>query len=498
MSNSNFRSNPLLLEINTFPFLHSMSQKYQHKMSLGEIPLEEWQRYADRGFDLIWLMGIWQRSPAARKLALENTELREAYQRALPDWSRGDVAGSPYSVYRYTPDKRLGRKSELAILKDRLNSLGLGLILDFVPNHLALDHAWTLSHPGRFIRVSRKAVREHPDWFYRTENGDFLAHGRDPHFAPWTDTAQVNFYSKDMRRALIRELLKIADAADGVRCDMALLGLNSVFQRTWGEVHKPRMAPLTEFWSDAISAVKARHPEFIFIAEVYWGLDSELRELGFDFTYDKVLYDRLRHDMPPKIAEYIFDNAAGLQQAVHFIENHDEPRAAEAFGVERSLAAAVAVCTMPGIRLLYDGQAEGKGIHLPVQLARAPQEEGIQEVARYYRTLLKSCRTEAFRYGVFTPLETDPAWEGNDSHDKMLCWCWSHEQQFKLVAINYSKFDVQARVRLPLSLENKNTVSCYDELVGETYNSAADEVREPGLYVGLGPWQSQVLDIKSE
>jgi hypothetical protein len=492
------RNNPLIIEINTFPFLSRMSGKYGKSITLDDIPDEEWQHYAESGFDLVWLMGVWQRSPAARRLALDNSDLKRACDLALPGWKETDVAGSPYAVYSYSPDSRLGSKTVLSRMKKKLNDMGMGLILDFVPNHLAIDHPWTLQHPERFILGSQKAAAEHPGWFFTTKNGDLLAHGRDPNFAPWMDTVQVNFFSSTMRKALIRELLQIAGMADGVRCDMAMLGLNNVFQQTWGEILKTGKTPAAEFWTDAITTVKKQYPDFLFIAEVYWGLDGELRKLGFDYTYDKILYDRLRYDIPGRIQEYIAENATGLTQMVHFIENHDELRAREIFSAERSLMAATVTSTIPGMRFFYRGQTGGNLIHIPVQLARAPEEEDIEEIMLFYRKLLGACSTPLFRQGDFIPLTTISAWAGNNSHRKILAWCWKQDEELKLIAINYSSISVQGRIRIPLYSETGNRVVCHDEMADMTYHSLLEEVLESGLYVALRPWQAQIMDIRVE
>jgi hypothetical protein len=492
------RNNPLIIEINSFPFLSRMSQKYGKSLTLDDIPDKEWQHYAESGFDLVWLMGVWQRSPAARGLALDNSDLKRAYDLTLPGWKEQDIAGSPYAVYSYSPDSRLGSKKILSLIKKKLNDMGLGLILDFVPNHLAADHPWTLQHPERFVLGSKKTAAEHPGWFFTTGSGDLLAYGRDPNFAPWTDTAQVNFFSTTMRKALIRELLQIAGMADGVRCDMAMLGLNSVFQQTWGELLKTRKLPASEFWTDAITTVKKQYPGFLFIAEVYWGLDSELRKLGFNYTYDKILYDRLRYDMPERIQEYIAENTAGLTNMVHFIENHDELRAREIFGVERSLMAATVTSTIPGMRFFYRGQTGGNLIHVPVQLARAPEEEDIEEITQFYHKLLGACSTPLFRQGDFIPLTTASAWEGNNSHRKMLAWCWKQDEELKLIAVNYSGSAVQGRIRIPLYSETGNRVICHDEMADIIFRSPLLEVLESGLYIALRPWQAQIMDIRAE
>ncbi|MDP3936849.1 MAG: alpha-amylase family glycosyl hydrolase, partial [Deltaproteobacteria bacterium] len=363
------RPHPVLYEASARLLLNRLSAGTGRPLSLARIPVEFWRRLEARGFDLLWLMGVWRRSAEARGRALAHADLREAYGRALPDWKDSDVEGSPYAVAAYTLDPALGAEGDLALLRDNLHRAGLGLILDFVPNHIARDHAWTRDHPDRFVRaLSEKVLHAHPGWFFETAGGVRLAHGRDPNFPSWDDTAQVNFFSAEAREALVGELLRIAGVADGVRCDMAMLALTDIFGHVWGRFLPGAARPPAEFWSEAIARVRAQHPGFIFIAEAYWGSEPRLLDLGFDYTYDKTLYDRLLHGGAEGARHHLESQGGRAARWVRFIENHDEARATAAFGRERSLAAATAALTLPGLRLIHDGQMEGRRARLPVQL----------------------------------------------------------------------------------------------------------------------------------
>ncbi|MGH2545213.1 MAG: alpha-amylase family glycosyl hydrolase, partial [Ardenticatenaceae bacterium] len=315
--------------------------KLERDLTLMEVPDDEWRRLARQGFDYVWLMGVWQRSAAGRRVAIEHQGLRKDYADALPDWTEADVTGSPYAVRDYRLDPLLGGQDELRALKARLNSLGLGLIVDFVSNHVAIDHPWTLSHPDWFVRADEKALEQHPDWFYSPDGKNYLAHGKDPYFPPWTDTAQINYSSTEVREALTLEMLKLAEVSDGARCDMAMLAVNSVFLPVWEWTLKGRARPKQEFWPDAINRVKARHPDFLFMAEVYWGMERELQQMGFDFTYDKVLYDKLRYSKAAEVGTHLMSVQHYQSRMARFIENHDEARAVTAFGRDRSRAAAI-------------------------------------------------------------------------------------------------------------------------------------------------------------
>ncbi|MBM2824527.1 MAG: glgE [Dehalococcoidales bacterium] len=487
------RPYPHLYEINARLLVRRLSARYRREVTLASIPAKEWQLLRDKGFDLVWLMGVWQRSPAARREALLSQDLRREFDRVLPGWSDEDVAGSPYAINDYRLDPALGKQEELAAVKSQLNRLGMGLIVDFVPNHLALDHPWTRSHPEWFVAGTGTDVRTHPDWFFSPGRGIHLAHGRDPNFPPWSDTAQTNIYSPALREAITSQLLHIAEIADGVRCDMAMLVLNEVFERTWGETLRRYLRPETEFWTEAIATVKQRHPDFLFLAEVYWGYESKLQQIGFDFTKDKVLYDHLRFSTATDVRVHLTADCSYQRHSGRFIENHDELRAVTAFGRERSLAAAVILATIPGLRLFHDGQFEGRRLRLPVQLVRPPEEATDAGIVKFYGRLLAIANESVFHDGRWSPIDTSTAWDGNESHHNLLTWLWRHGQQLKLIAVNYSPNPAQGWLKLPLLEEAMEQVVFRDELSGTTYIRDTGELSRRGLYVDLPPYQSHLL-----
>ena len=489
------QSNPHLYEINAQVFLRRLSERYGRKLTLATMPREEWRLIADRGFNMVWLMGVWQRSQAARQQALFNNDLRRWYDKVLPGWTDDDVGGSPYAVHSYTLDRSLGDEDDLGKVKARLNNQGLTLLLDFIPNHFAMDTPLLSSHSEWFVPGEKEGIDQHPERFFSPDGTTYFAHGRDPNFPPWTDTVQVNFFSRELRQSLIAELLKIAEVADGVRCDMAMLALNDVFERVWGKSVVGYTRPDAEFWSVAIRIVKEHYPGFIFLGETYWGLEHVLLDLGFDFVYDKGLYDRLRFANAAGIRDYLAGSTTPLERTVHFVENHDEARAVIAFDRERSLAAATVVATVPGIRLCYDGQLEGKRVHLPVQLLREPEEVGDDEVPRFYQKLLVISDAPAFCQGEWTLLPIQEAWESNNSHDDLLAWSWRYAKQLKVVAVNYAAHQSQGRLKLPVWLPHGTEVAYRDELTDVQYQGKSDELSALGLYVDLGPWSAHIFDM---
>ena len=409
------RPHPLVLEVNA----RLWSQRPDR-----EAELDSWAAH----FDLVWLMGLWSRSPAARVEALSHPGLEGEYTRALGTWSDSDVAASPYAIVDYRVDPELG--VDIGAVRDRLHRAGVGLIADFVPNHVARDHRWTREHPEWLIADTS----DQPGHGFVTPGGCRLAHGRDPYHPPWTDTAQIDISAPGARRALIAELERIAEIADGVRCDMAMLVLSDVFAETWGK------RPGEELWAEAIDAVRRRRPDFLFIAEAYWGLEPRLIQLGFDHVYDKDLYDRLRW-RPGEVREHLA-GAGWLERAVHFVENHDEDRAPEAFG-DRARAAAVCALTIPGMRLVFDGQRRGRRRRLPVQLVREPDEQVDHDLERFYGRLLLALDHPVFHQG---------SWRLLPPAHPIVAWCWAGGGAARVVAVNLSAGRARATVGLPVEL----------------------------------------------
>ncbi len=376
------RRDPFVYELNTWVWLGELSEREGRPVGLGDVPPRDWDAIAALGFDTVWLMGVWERSPAGIAIALENEGLVESFREALPDYRPEDVVGSPYCIRGYSVDPHLGGPDGLAAARAALAERGLGLILDFVPNHVAPDHPWVAEHPEYFVRGNEEDLARDPSSFVRTAGG-ILANGRDPYFPAWPDVVQLNAFSPELRTAVVETLRAIAAQCDGVRCDMAMLVMSDVFERTWAERVGPR--PAEEYWPTVIAAVRESHPGFLFLAEAYWDLEWALQQQGFDACYDKRLYDRLAHDGAEEVRGHLTADPAYQRRLVRFLENHDEPRAAAAFPPEQARVAAVTTLTQAGPRLVHEGQLEGRRVRLPVFLARQAGRAGRRGSARVLR-----------------------------------------------------------------------------------------------------------------
>lgn len=416
---------PLLYEVHTRQWLAELGAG--DLSAVTDATLDE---LASLGTTHLWLMGIWPSGPRAREIALR---MKHEFDEALPGWRPGDVAGSPYSVADYRVAPEFGGDSALASLRARLHRRGIAILLDFVPNHVGIDHAFV--HTEHVVS-SKTPV---PESF---RDGDrHVANGKDPYFPAWIDTAQVE-YRRAKTRAVMRDILRaIADRCDGLRCDMAMLVLPEVYEETWK--HVPFDEPAADFWDDAITHVRSSRRDFLFLAEAYWGLEPRLVELGFDCVYDKGLYDYVVDDAPAKAASHLWhvDN----EHRAHFLENHDEPRAAKSMPFDLHRAAALLVFGLPGMRFLHHGQLDGARRFARIQLRRRASEPVDASIRAMYTRLLAAIAGSSVGQGDARLLAAERASDDNPTHAFFVIVKWSRD----LVVVNLAPHRAQCRVHVP-------------------------------------------------
>ncbi|MFX1377102.1 MAG: alpha-amylase family glycosyl hydrolase [Promethearchaeota archaeon] len=484
-------NNPKIYEINTWPWLNYLSEIYNDPITLENVPEEVFNKEL-KFFDAVWLMGVWERSPASKKIALEHPELQKEYHKALHDFKDNDVVGSPYSIYYYHIDSNLGGFDGLKSIRKRLKERDIKLILDYVPNHVSVDSLWTFE-PDLFIRGTLDDLMNHPYEFFSIGERIF-ANGRDPNYPPWTDSIQINAFSEVARQKTVDTLLSIAELCDGVRCDMAMLMTNRIFNKTWGD--RAGSPPTKDFWEEIITSVKKKYTNFLFIAEVYWDMEWELLQQGFDFCYDKKLYERLLYENTNKIREHLNTEWAYQSRLIRFIENHDEIRAIEAFGEEKSKAAALIALTLPGGRLVYNGQNLGNKIRLPVQLGRTPSEDINTDIFDFYQNLLKSIPGREFGKGSWSLCNTTSVDSNDSSFLNIISYLWWINDTYRLIVVNYSPYNSKAHIKISPFHFSTHKWKFNDILHHKTYSYSGDDLYKYGLYVELDSWKGHIFDIE--
>jgi len=484
---------PVIYEVNTAVWLDSLSQAAGRRVTLADVPDSGWDAVTPAGVDAVWLMGVWERSPAGLALAAANAELQASFAEALPDLRPADVIGSPYCVHRYSADPLFGGPQGLATARAALAARNVRLLLDYVPNHVAPDHPWVTGEPELFVHGDEHDIAADPAGWLAV-NGQVLAHGRDPYFPPWPDVVQLNAFSPAMRAATARTLGDIADQCDGIRCDMAMLMINEIFAKTWGSKAGPE--PAGEFWPAVLGELRTAHPETVLIAEAYWDLEWELQQQGFTFCYDKRLYDRIAAQDANAVRDHLRADVSYQSRLLRFLENHDEPRIAARLSPAAERAAAAAIATLPGATMWHEGQFEGRRVRPPVFLSRRPDEPLDRDLADWYLRLLAAVAQNQVRTGAWRLLEAT-GWPDNQSCRYILAWSWAGNGGIgrHVVVINLS--GQQAQGRIPLDWMDLHGRSCrLTDLLGEgVFERNGDELVSPGLFVALEPWQVYLLAL---
>jgi len=485
---------PALYQLNTRVHLTALGRRLGRPATLDDIPDGELDRLAGLGFDWVWLLSVWSTGAASRAVSLADPDLRRTLEAQLPDLTDDDIGGSGFAITGYAVSPALGGDAALARLRARMAARGLRLMLDFVPNHMALDHPWTATHLDRFVRGTEADLLASPgNWSTIALAGGglaILAHGRDPYFPGWTDTLQLDYSNPDTVEAMTAELASIAARCDGVRCDMAMLLLPDVFERTWGRAGLP-------FWPGAIAAARAANPAFTLMAEVYWDLEGTLLALGFDLAYDKRLYDRLVAGAAGPVRDHLRAPLAAQARLARFLENHDEPRAAAVFPSDRHEAAALITFLGPGLRFLHEGQLEGFRTRISPHLVRGPDEPVDGRLARFYGALLALLRDHLVRDGAWRLLGVSPAWDGNPTHDGFVAYGWRLGERRLVVVVNLGSTQGQCHLVAPLDDLRGASVRLVDRLEGIVFERDADDLAAHGLYVDLPPNGHHVLEASS-
>ncbi len=486
------RSHPHLYEINTWTWLEQLSARLKKNITLADVPDSEWDALASQGFQIVWLMGVWQRSPISRRINLENPANVPQFNLALPGWKPEDVVSSPYAVAGYAPDPRIGNWQTLDAAREKLRARGIALFLDFVGNHTALDHPWMREHPDFYVQASQDEFQKNPALYYAqtTPQGPhYIALAKDPYFPPWRDVAQLNHYNPGLRIAQIADLRAIAAHCDGIRCDMAMLQLNDIFNANWRHLIGDTPVPEKEFWTDAHAAV----PSLTLLAEAYWGTEQRLLDLGFSYSYDKTLYDALRDHNIPQIRERLASFPERQSDFARFMENHDEQRRAVVFPNDRLAADGTLLGTLPGIRFYHQGELEGRRIHLPITLRIAADEPLDSISTNFFQKILRITRQDVFHEGKWNLLDVAP--EGDAPADALLVYEWCSPKAWKIIAVNLAAYASQGRVPLAGRVSPTQNYIFNDELNNVRYNRTGQELLNPGLFIRRDPYQAHLFDI---
>ncbi len=390
----------VLMAKNTYVWLEQLSRKHQRWIrTLDQIPDEDLDQLASRGFTGLWLIGLWERSRAS--------------QRMKQRMGQSDAVASAYSLYSYDIAADLGGWDALANLRARAARRGIRLSADMVPNHMGIDSAWVIEHPDWFLSLD---YPPYPSYTFNSENlgddprvaviledhyyshsdaavvfqrrdlytGDvrYIYHGNDGTSFPWNDTAQLDYSKAYVREAVIQTILHVARNFPVIRFDAAMTLAKKHIQRLWfpppgegGAIPSRAEHGMTreqfdacmphEFWRDVVDRVAAEVPDTLLLAEAFWLMEGYfVRTLGMHRVYNSAFMHMLRDEDNAKYRLAIkntleFDPQI-LKRYVNFMNNPDEKTAVEQFGNgDKYFGACTVLATLPGLPMFGHGQIEG-------------------------------------------------------------------------------------------------------------------------------------------
>ncbi len=416
----------VLLAKSTLVWLDQLSKKYQRPIrQLNEIPDEELDQLAAWGFTGLWLIGIWQRSEASKKI------------KQL--CGNPDAEASAYALYDYIVSPELGGESALQDLQQRCWQRGIRLASDMVPNHTGIDARWVIEHPDWFIQVPQPPfpnytfngpnLSSHPhigiyieDHYFdrsdaavvfkrvdfRTGETRYIYHGNDGTSIPWNDTAQLNYLLPEVREAVIQKIIEVARRFPIIRFDAAMTLTKKHFQRLWfpepgsgGDIpsraefamskeefdrHMPN-----EFWREVVNRVAQEAPDTLLLAEAFWLMESYfVRTLGMHRVYNSAFMNMLKNEENGKYRELLKNTLAYdpqiLKRYVNFMNNPDEETAVAQFGKgDKYFGVCTLMVTLPGLPMFGHGQVEGFTEKYGMEYRRAYLDEVADEalIARH-------------------------------------------------------------------------------------------------------------------
>ncbi len=397
---SDWMPRTVMIAKNTYVWLYQLSEVYDREIKhLDQIPDEELDKLANWGFNGLWLIGLWERS--------------EASKRIKQLCGNPDAVASAYSLRNYNIAADLGGDEAYQQLRDRAWQRGIRLASDMVPNHMGIDSDWVLNHPDWFISLPYSPFPSYsfsgpdlsPDehigiyiedhYYDRTDaavvfkridrfSGDtrYVYHGNDGTSMPWNDTAQLNYLREDVREAVIQTILHVARKFPIIRFDAAMTLAKKHYQRLWfplpgtggaipsraeHSLTKEQFDDLfpTEFWRDVVDRVASEVPETLLLAEAFWLMEGYfVRTLGMHRVYNSAFMNMLRNEENAKYRQVIKNTLEFepqiLKRYVNFMNNPDEKTAVEQFGKgDKYFGICTLMATMPGLPMFGHGQIEG-------------------------------------------------------------------------------------------------------------------------------------------
>ncbi|MDR0323194.1 MAG: alpha-amylase [Treponema sp.] len=493
----------------TLVWLFQISQKYDREISrLDQIPDEELNELARRGFTGLWLIGLWERSHASK---------------TIKQWTGNpEAAASAYSLYDYDIAGELGGWGALCNLRDRCKRRGIRLGSDMVPNHTGIDSRWMIEHPDRFLQLpyppfptynyncdnlsGRDDITVQIEEHYfsrsdaavvfkridnRTGNTRYIYHGNDGTSMPWNDTAQIDFLNPEAREAVIRTIVGVCRQFSIVRFDAAMTLAKRHIQRLWfpapgtgGAIASRAEHTISteefnqripnEFWREVVDRCAEEAPNTLLLAEAFWMMEGYfVRTLGMHRVYNSAFMNMLKNEENEKYRATIkntleFDPEI-LKRFVNFMNNPDEDTAVAQFGKgDKYFGICMMMVTMPGLPMFGHGQIEGFEEKYGMEYRRSYRDEHPDSylVDRHEREIFPLMKRRYLFSGSANFRLYDLYCDGGSVNENVFAysnrvWAGDHEEK-ALIFYNNSYYETSGWIRIsdpaiPVSAEAGGT-----------------------------------------
>jgi hypothetical protein len=554
-NSKNWQRELVLLAKNIHVWLFQLSRKYSHEIhTLDHIPIEELQEIRDLGITGLWLVGIWERSPASRRI-------KQLY-------GRGHLIGSAYSVNGYQIALDLGGESAMDLLKAKAAEAGIYIACDMVPNHTGVDSPWVLDHPDWYIGTLEKPV---PTWEYNSEDLSpregiqiriedgyytqqeaaeafqytttegseplFIYHGNDGTSMPWNDTAQLDYLNPHVREEVKKQILEVARRFPVIRLDAAMTLIRQHFKRLWypepggGKFIPTRDAfPMDqeefdvrmpdEFWPEVLKELRSVAPDTLILAEAFWLMEKYfVRELGMHRVYNSAFLNQLRDEENAQLRKYFREiletDPTLLECFVNYLTTPDEAPAAQVFGRgEKYFGACGFLAALPGLPMFGHGQMEGLaeqyGMDFKEPLLDEVPDDIFKEKHKQWITPLLHQRRRFFHTGKMAIFDLQ---ENGQINEDVFIFSIIAEEYRSLVIYNNSGRSASGSIHtgshpsnsnessygipfnIALELDGNRSIQLTELRTGEKRLLSQDDLKTSGLDLSLDPYQLLVYSV---
>ncbi|MBE9537296.1 MAG: alpha-amylase [Proteobacteria bacterium] len=548
--------NLMLMAKCTYVWLDQLSKQYKRDIyRLDHIPDEELDRLASWGFTGLWLIGLWERSRASKRI------------KQL--CGNPEAVASAYSLHDYDIAADLGGEEAYSNLRDRAWQRGIRLASDMVPNHMSIDSRWMVEHPDWFVQMDyppfpsysfngtdlsdddRVGVFIEDGYWNKTDaavvfkrldrhTGDikYVYHGNDGTQMPWNDTAQLNYLNGEVREAVIQTILHVARQFPIIRFDAAMTLAKKHYQRLWfpqpgtgGDIPSRAEHAMTkeafdqcfpvEFWREVVDRIHEEAPDTLLMAEAFWMMEGYfVRTLGMHRVYNSAFMNMLKDEDNGKYRHYIKNvlefNPQIMKRYVNFMNNPDEDTAVEQFGKDdKYFGVAIMMCTMPGLPMFGHGQVEGYAEKYGMEYRRAYWKEEADRglIERHEREVFPLLKKRHLYSAVDHFLLYD-FFDGSGSiNENVFAYSNGMGQERSLVLYNNSYGSTSGWIKqsasfneggamlqhdlaygLNISTESRSSLSIFkDQISGLEYIRPNSDILDNGFFSELGGFKYHVF-----